>query len=102
MGRIAGTGFAMVLALSAGGCASPGQIEHNADGTWSIRCAGGYHDWSGCHELARAVCRPQGFDIVSRVSNEGSSGVGTRDWSAEGSEVQRTLVIRCRDSGSPG
>jgi len=85
------------LAAGLAGCVAPGQVQHNADGSWSIRCSGGYHDWSGCHARARSVCSPRDFDIVSQVSNEGSSGVGTRDWSAEGSVVERTLVIRCRD-----
>jgi hypothetical protein len=86
-----------VLTVGVAGCVSPGQVQRNADGSLSIRCSGGYHDWSGCHARARSVCSPGDVDVVSQVSNEGSSGVGTRDWSAEGSVVERTLVIRCRD-----
>jgi hypothetical protein len=76
------------------GCAGQG-VRRNDDGTLSIECAGGYHDWSACHQRAIAACRPDGFEIVSRLSNEGSSGVGSRDWSQQGSEVQRTMVVRC-------
>ena len=87
--------IAALLMLLAG-CAGTGGPRQNADGTWSIQCAGGYHDWSRCLARADSLCGRAGFDIVSRVSDEGSSGVGTRDWSAEGSEVQRTMIVRCR------
>ena len=83
-----------MVALTA--CAGSEAVRPNPDGTLSVRCAGGYHDWSACHQRAARLCRPDGFEIVSRISNEGSSGVGTRDWSAEGSVVERTLVVRCR------
>ena len=92
----------LLVGILLGGCAASGDVRRNDDGTLSIQCAGGYHDWSSCHARATRVCRPDGFDIVSRVSNEGSSGVGTRDWSAEGSVVQRTLVVRCRNGGASG
>lgn len=85
----------MVLAAAAG-CAGNGAVRQNDDGTVSIECAGGYHDWSRCHERAEKVCGRAGFEIVARLSNEGSSGVGVRDWSVQGSEVARTLVVRCR------
>ena len=91
--RICSIGWTAVVAALAG-CATPG-IRHNEDGTVNVECAGGYHDWSACHERAARVCRPGSFEIVSRVSNEGSSGVGSRDWSAQGSVVSRTLVVRC-------
>ena len=92
MGTGARLAAGVLLALA--GCASSG-VRHNEDGTLSITCSGGYHDWSGCHQRAAHACRPDGVQIHSAVSNEGSSGVGSRDWSAEGSEVTRTLVVRC-------
>ncbi len=91
---------AIAVGLLLAGCATSSDVRRNDDGTVSIRCAGGYHDWSGCHNRAEAVCRGRGFDIVSQLSNEGSSGVGTRDWSAQGSVVDRTLVVRCRAAPS--
>ena len=91
-------GLAALLMVLAG-CVGSGGPRQNEDGTWSIQCAGGYHDWSRCLATAERLCGRAGFDIVSRVSNEGSSGVGTRDWSAEGSEVQRTMIVRCRAAG---
>lgn len=91
----AGAGLA-VLMLAAG-CASSDGVRRHDDGTISIDCAGGYYDWSRCHARAAAVCGRGGFDIVSQVSDEASQGVGTRDWSAQGSEVKRTLRVRCRE-----
>lgn len=91
-----------VLLVVVAGCAGTGGPRQNEDGTWSIQCAGGYHDWSRCLARAENLCGRAGFDIVSRVSDEGSSGVGTRDWSTEGSEVQRTMIVRCRDSAVAG
>jgi hypothetical protein len=85
---------ALVAALALGGCSAGGGVRENPDGTLSIDCAGGYYDWTACHARAERACGQ--YEIVARVSNEGSSGVGTRDWSAEGSVVTRTLVVRCR------
>lgn len=96
MGVVRLPGAVALLLLTA--CAATQDVSRNADGTVSIRCAGGYHDWSACHARAERVC-PGRFEIVSRVSNEGSSGVGTRDWSAAGSVVERTMVVRCVDAG---
>lgn len=87
------------IALLAAGAAlaacagTPGVTRHD-DGSLSIECSGGYHDWSQCYRRAEDVCGGA-FDIVSRVTDEGSGGVGTRDWSAQGSEVKRTLIVRC-------
>lgn len=85
------------LLSTTAGCAASG-VRQNDDGTLSIECAGGYHDWSVCYERAAAACRPDEPEIVSQVSNEGAEGVGSRDWSAEGSVVSRTLVVRCGPS----
>lgn len=92
--RRRGTFGALAAVVLLPACGSSGVIR-NDDGTLSIECAGGYHDWSQCYERAADACAPDRADIVSRVSNEGSSGVGTRDWSSEGSVVSRTLVVRC-------
>ncbi len=87
--------LALIAVLLGAGCAGSG-IRENPDGTLSIECSGGYHDWSRCHDRAAGACPDGRFEIVSRVSDEGSSNVGSRDWSAAGSEVTRMLQIRCR------
>jgi hypothetical protein len=87
-------GAAMIV-LALAGCANEG-VRPNQDGSITVACTGGFDDWSGCYSRARATCGAAGYEILSRVSNEGSSGVGTRDWSVGGSEVSRTLVARCR------
>jgi len=71
-------------------------VRSLGDGAYSVDCSGGYHDWSACHAAARRVCRGGSVEILSQVSNEGSQGVGTRDWSTEGSEVSRRMTFRCR------
>lgn len=96
MRRTGRTLAALLLAAAFAGCAGTSDaVRRNDDGTLNVQCSGGYHDWSRCHERAAAACRPERFEIVGRVSNEGSSGVGSRDWSAAGSEVSRVLVVRC-------
>ncbi|HEX7037713.1 MAG TPA: hypothetical protein VF210_18225 [Pseudomonadales bacterium] len=92
--RLIAVATAVLTALA--GCAGTGAVRQNPDGTLSIDCAGGYHDWSRCHARAADACGRAGYEIVARLSNEGSSGVGVRDWSVGGSEVARTLVVRCR------
>lgn len=90
---------ASALALSVGlllaGCAGQ-NVRSLGDGTYSVDCSGGYHDWSACHEAARRLCRSGPVEVLSQVSNEGSQGVGSRDWSTEGSEVSRRMTFRCR------
>ncbi len=81
-----------LLATSA--CATY-EVEQLDVRTFSIECPGGYHDWSGCLKTARKICAVAGYEIVSRLSNEGSSGVGVNDWSTSGSLVSRTMVVRC-------
>jgi hypothetical protein len=83
------------LLLTLGGCVASDAVRRHDDGTMSIDCSGGYYDWSRCHSRAASLCGRDGFDIVSQVSDEASQGVGTRDWSAEGSVVKRTMRVRC-------
>jgi hypothetical protein len=85
----------LVAAALVAGCAATSGVRENDDGTLSVQCSGGYHDWTRCHQRATRACGDRAFDIVSRVSDEGSSSVGSRDWSRDGSEVSRTLVVRC-------
>jgi hypothetical protein len=84
-----------VAILCLAGCAGR-DVRSLGDGAYSVDCSGGYHDWSACHAAARRVCEDGGVEIVSQVSNEGSQGVGARDWSTAGSEVSRRLTFRCR------
>ena len=89
--------LALLPALLVAGCTAPATLRVNDDGTAFIDCSGGYHNWSGCHSRARRYCGAAGFDILSRLSDEGSSAVGVRDWSGAGRPVTRSLVIRCRE-----
>jgi hypothetical protein len=82
--------------LAMAGCAADGGARRDDDGTVTVGCSGGYHDWGACYSRAEAACGKRGYEILSRVTNEGSEGVGTRDWTAAGSEVSRTMVVRCR------
>jgi hypothetical protein len=92
-GRCAVLAGAVVVLVA--GCAAEG-VRRDDDGTVTIECGGGYHDWSICYSRAETACRSAGYEILSQVSNEGGEGVGTRDWSTRGSEVWRTMVVRCR------
>jgi hypothetical protein len=87
--------IAAALVALAGGCSASGRVRTSPDGTASVDCPGGYHDWSACHAAAKAHCRGRDYQILSQISDEGSSGVGTRDWSRQGSSVTRTMLFRC-------
>lgn len=89
--------WAVTLLVLAGACAGSANVRVAEDGSARIDCSGGYYDWSRCHSRAERHCGRGGYDILSQVSNEGASGVGSRDWSREGSEVSRTMIVRCRD-----
>lgn len=84
-----------LAAIAVSACVSSGAIKALDGGDWEIDCSGGYHDWSGCHSRAKRVCGKGGFDIVSQITNEGSGNVGSNDWSAAGSIITRTMVVRC-------
>ena len=85
----------IVVAFVTSACASPGTIKQLEGGDWEIDCSGGYHDWSGCHSRAKRICGKAGFDIVSQITNEGGGNVGSNDWSASGSIITRSMVVRC-------
>lgn len=87
---------AVIVAVAMGACASSGKIKELEDGDWQIDCSGGFHNWSGCHSLAKRICGKGGFEIVSQITNEGGSNVGSNDWSAAGSIITRSMVVSCR------
>jgi len=87
---------ALSFVLGISGCAFSGNLQTLDDGSYQVDCSGGYHDWSACNEAARRACRGGGVEVLSQVSNEASQGVGSRDWSAAGSEVSRSMNFRCR------
>ena len=86
---------ALVLSVGVLSACAGRNVQTLDDGSYSVDCSGGYHDWSACNEAARKLCRGRPVEIVSQISNEGSQGVGTRDWSTQGSEVSRRMIFRC-------
>lgn len=84
----------VLLGLVAGGCAGNAGTQQLADGTYRVSCPGGYHDWQGCYSAARKACRGD-YEIKSRVSDEGSTSAGSKDFSQAGSQVTRTMIVRC-------
>jgi hypothetical protein len=87
--------LALFIAAGAAGCASEHSIEMLAPGTYAVDCSGGAPTWAGCHSLADRACKGSRFEIQSQVSNAGSAGVGSNDWSTAGSQITRTMVIKC-------
>lgn len=94
--RRLGKPVAVLMAVCLAGCAFGGKVQTLADGSYKVDCSGGYHNWTACNEAARRACGGGGVEILSQVSNEASQGVGSRDWSAAGSEVSRSMNFRCK------
>ena len=93
--RIVGLRWCMSLVMCFILASCAGQpVEDLGDSTYRIDCSGGHHDWSGCSARAQKVCEG-GYDIVSQLSDEGSSGVGVNDWRYRGSEVTRAMTVKC-------
>jgi len=88
--------LALLIAAAMSGCAASKSIEMIAPGTYALDCSGGAPTWDRCHALADRVCEGGAFEITSQVSNEGSAGVGRNDWSTAGSEITRTMVVKCK------
>jgi hypothetical protein len=74
---------------------SNASIEMVTPGTYALDCSGGAPNWKRCHTLANKACNGAAFTIKSQISNAGSSGVGTNDWSTSGSQITRTMVVVC-------
>jgi hypothetical protein len=85
-----------LAAMTLAGCASGRSIEAVSADTFALDCSGGAPTWAGCHALAEKACDGGRFEIQSQVSNEGSAGVGTNDWSTAGSQITRTMVVKCK------
>lgn len=90
------TTLALIMVAAMAGCASNQSIEMLAPGIYALDCSGGAPTWAGCHSLADRACKGSDFEIQSQVSNEGSTGVGTNDWSTAGSQITRSMVVKCR------
>lgn len=88
--------FAALCGAIVSGCTTESRIESISPGTYALDCSGGGRSWDVCHELARSACNGRDFEIQSQVSNEGSGNVGSNDWSVAGSQITRTMVVRCR------
>ena len=88
------TTLALLVATMTTGCAADQSIEMLQPGTYALDCSGGAPTWERCHALAERACEGGPFEIKSQVSNEGSAGVGTNDWSTAGSEITRTMVVK--------
>ena len=88
--------LALVIALGIGGCASDTSTEMLAPGVFALDCSGGAPNWNGCHALAERACKGAGFEIRSQVSNARSSSIGTNDWSTAGSQITRSMVVKCK------
>ena len=94
--RRLGKPVAVLMAVCLAGCAFGGKVQTLADGSYKVDCSGGYHKWTASNEAARRACGGGGVEILSQVSNEASQGVGSRDWSAAGTEVSRSMNFRCK------
>lgn len=90
------TTLVLGIAVAMGGCASTKSTEMLTPGVFALDCSGGAPNWDGCHRLAARACKGTGFEIQSQVSNAGSSGVGTNDWSTAGSQITRSMVVKCK------
>lgn len=88
--------FAVALGVVAAGCAGTGEVQQLADGSYRVVCSGGYHDWQGCYADAKKACNGGDYVIKSRVSDEGSSSTGSKDFSAKGSSVTRSMTVMCK------
>jgi len=86
----------MAAAAVLTGCAADQSTEMIAPGSYALDCSGGAPTWERCYALATKACKGGGYEIESQVSNEGSQNVGTNDWSTAGSEITRTMIVKCK------
>ena len=89
-------GFTIPVCVMLAACAGTGDYQQLEDGSYKVTCSGGFHDWKGCYADAEKACKGREFVVRSRVSDEGSSSTGFKDWSAEGSTVTRSMTVMCK------
>ena len=104
MGKLLG---AVLLALALGGCTSEPAPVHTATGAvgHKIDCSGQARSWNACFEQAGAVCKTEGYTIISRTDErmswpEGSRGaIGAINNLAGSGQVARSMIVQC--NGDP-
>lgn len=90
-----GVMIAVIAALS--GCATQKSV-YLPDGRQghSINCSGSALSWDLCYQKAGEMCRADGYDILAKEGEQGSSVSGTQYGIFGGTTMNRTLLIACR------
>lgn len=95
MGMIRGVMIATIAALS--GCATQKTV-YLPDGRsgHSINCSGSALSWDLCYQKAGELCQANGYDILAKEGEQGSTISGTQYGVFGGTTMNRTLLIACK------
>lgn len=64
---------------------------------YSINCSGGATTWGRCYEKAGDVCGARGYEVLEKIGENLSSSSGNLFEQHSGTDVNRNMIIRCRD-----
>lgn len=80
-----------LLLIWLGGCTAGVTVD--AEGVLSARCPDG--GFSRCYSMAKRHCGPEGYRILSEVSDAGSKAGGDGDSLIHAREAVRILTFSC-------
>jgi len=80
------------------GCATA-RKTHTSDGKvgYIIDCSGNASTWGKCYERAGDICGVKGYEILEKISETLSSSSGNIIEQHSGSDINRDLIIKCKE-----
>jgi hypothetical protein len=89
----------LAIAVALAGCATQKTV-YLPDGRpgHSINCSGSALSWDLCYQKAGELCKANGYDILAKEGEQGSTISGTQYGVFGGTTMNRTLLIACRSA----
>jgi hypothetical protein len=80
-----------------GGCATS-RKTHTSDGKegYILNCSGGASTWGKCYERAGDLCGEKGYEVLEKIGETLSSSSGNVLETHSGTDINRNLIIRCK------
>jgi hypothetical protein len=87
---------ALLVASLLTGCATS-KTTYLPDGSvgHSIVCSGSALSWAQCEQKAGAICKSEGYTVISRDEDTGASISGTQFGLFGGTTHNRSMLVKC-------